>query len=133
ACRWAFARLSRPRPGAVKRRATNACVRRIALALLALSWALACTAQAADPRLWTRTGATTLPSDYWQGLATAGDGALLFAGPQIGLYRTTPDLRSETARVASAIPASVQTGERFNHIGDVEFDPREGGRLVLPL
>jgi hypothetical protein len=60
------------------------------------------------------------------------DGSLLFDGPQEGLYRTDAGL-VEHARVADAIPASVFSSERFNHIGDVEFDPREGGRLLAPL
>src|SRR4051794_919281 len=77
---------------------------------------------------WMVTGRTTLPSDYWQGVAFDGAGAAWFAGPSVGLYRTSPRL-AEEARVASAL----SPGEPFNHIGDLEWDGREGGRLLLPL
>jgi hypothetical protein len=102
-------------------------VRRIALAglLFALT---AQNAAATDPGRWVDTGMTTLPSEYWQGVAFDPAGSAWFAGPQQGLYRTGPEL-TEQARVA----AGIAPGEPFNHIGDVEWDAGEGGRLLLPL
>jgi hypothetical protein len=96
-----------------------------ALAALALLSAPAA-APAADA--WVVTGRSTLPPQYWQGVAFDPSGTSWFAGPVVGLYRDDPGLR-ETARVDSALVA----GEPFNHIGDLEFDPRENGRLLLPL
>lgn len=77
---------------------------------------------------WTVTGKTTLPPQYWQGVAFDVSGTSWFAGPVVGLYRDDAAGR-EVARVDTATIA----GEPFNHIGDLEFDTREGGRLLLPL
>src|SRR3954466_8066596 len=98
----------------------------LALAVLLLVVAVPASARAADR--WVVTGRTTLPVNYWQGVAMAPTGAAWFDGPVVGLYRTDDRLR-ERARVDTGIAP----GEPFNHIGDLEWDPREGGRLLLPL
>jgi hypothetical protein len=57
---------------------------------------------------------------------------LFFSGPVKGLYRTSRSLR-ETAATPSAIPASVEAVEGYNHVGDISFDKVDGGRVLLPL
>jgi hypothetical protein len=104
-------------------------LRRIATLLLFLG--LAAPAGAADPGRWTLTGRTTLPPEYFQGLA-ADPGGIVFAGPQIGLHRTDLRLR-QVASIPTGIHPDVAAGEGFNHIGDIAYDPRGGGRLLLPL
>ena len=89
-------------------------------------------AGAADPPRWTPTGTTSLPLAYWQGVTVDPQRNLYFDGVVPGLYRTDPALR-ETGRRDDAIPASVRMGEGYNHIGDISWDAREGGRLLLPL
>ena len=89
-------------------------------------------AGAADPARWTLTGTTSLPIVYWQGVTVDPQRNLYFDGVFLGLYRTDPAL-GETARNDAAIPPDVRTNERYNHIGDLSWDAREGGRLLLPL
>jgi hypothetical protein len=101
------------------------------LAAVVLLVALAAPAQAADPGRWTLTGRTTLPMEYFQGLA-ADPAGVMFAGPQVGLHRTGLDLR-QTATNPNGIHPEVLSGEGFNHIGDLAYDARGGGRLLLPL
>ena len=79
------------------------------------------------------TGASSVPLTYWQGLTSdPGERNLYFVGVFEGLWRTTPSLR-QTAGVPAAIPASVKAAEGYNHIGDPTWNPREGGRVLLPL
>ena len=100
-------------------------------ALLAL--ALCAPAAAKDPGRWTLSGWSSVPTLYWQGVTSAGQSApLYFSGPVKGLYRTGLSLR-ETAATPSAIPASVEAVEGYNHVGDISFDRRDGGRVLLPL
>ena len=48
------------------------------------------------------------------------------------MYRTDLEL-VEQGRNVSAIPTDVYERERYNHIGDITWDHREGGRVLLPL
>jgi hypothetical protein len=103
---------------------------RILLALAAGVLALgAPPAQAA----WRLESARAMSVLFNQGIAYDGaTRSLFFAGvssqTNSGLYRTDPGLRRTAAREA-AIP---RTPERYNHIGDISFDPA-GRRLLVPL
>jgi hypothetical protein len=68
---------------------------------------------------------------YFQGLTHSAAGAWFFDGIAVGLYRTDRDLR-ENATNPGALPPDL-TAQGFNHIGDLTWDAREGGRLLLPL
>jgi hypothetical protein len=107
-------------------------VRKLLAPLLLLALALPAQAGAADPGLWAETGRSTTPLEYYQGVASSPDRNLFFDGIYTGLYRTDSALR-ETGRNNDVIPASVHLAERYNHIGDIAFDSREGGRVLLPL
>ncbi|MDQ6793796.1 MAG: hypothetical protein M3067_03015, partial [Chloroflexota bacterium] len=91
-------------------------------------------AHAGDPGRWTITGRSTVPLEYYQGLA--GDAptrpTLFFTGIDFGLYRTDADLH-ETGRNLDAIPPQVHATEGYDHIGDPAYDAREGGRVLLPF
>jgi len=91
-------------------------------------------AEAADPGRWTLTGRSTVPLEYYQGVASDGPRgpSLFFDGIHLGLYRTDARLR-ETARNNDAIPLPVTAAEGYNHIGDIAHDTREGGRVLLPV
>jgi hypothetical protein len=89
-------------------------------------------AQAADPGRWVETGFDPIPISYYQGVTSDPTGDLFFDGFTVGVYRTSGDL-TEEASVANAIPADVNSRERYNHIGDLSWDAAEGGRLLLPL
>lgn len=91
-------------------------------------------AHAIDPGRWTATGRSTVPLEYYQGVASDGtrSPSLFFDGVHLGLYRTDAGLH-ETARSNNAIPATVTATERYNHIGDIAYDAREGGRVLLPV
>jgi hypothetical protein len=104
------------------------------LALLAVLGALLVpgAARAADPGRWGETGFSPVPLEYFQGVTTDRSGNFFFDGIQVGIYRTDP-LLSETARLESGIPVDVFLREGYNHIGDITWDKREGGRVLLPL
>lgn len=89
-------------------------------------------AQAADPGRWTETGRSTIPLYYYQGITSDPAERLFFNGVHVGLYRTDANL-NETARRDDVIPPDVHARERYNHIGDIDWDAREGGRVLLPL
>jgi len=89
-------------------------------------------AHAADPARWVETGHSPVPLEYFQGVTTDRDGNFYFDGIQVGIYRTDP-LLNETARLESGIPVDVYLREGYNHIGDITWDKREGGRVLLPL
>ena len=90
-------------------------------------------AQTPDSGRWVLTGATSVPTRYWQGLTADPTGRnVFFVGTFEGLWRTTPRLR-QTAGRAAVIPAEVKAAEGYNHIGDPSWDGAEGGRVVLPL
>jgi hypothetical protein len=108
-------------------------VRRALVTLVVASLAVIPTAaRAADPGRWTVTGSTTLPLEYYQGVAPDPAGNLYFDGIDVGLYRTDGALK-ETGRTTDVIPADVHTSEKYNHIGDLTWDAGEGGRVLLPL
>jgi hypothetical protein len=90
-------------------------------------------AVAQDPGRWLLTGASSVPTVYWQGLTSdPAEQNLYFVGIFEGLWRTTPLLR-QTAGVPDAIPPAVTEAEGYNHIGDPTWNPNEGGRVLLPL
>jgi hypothetical protein len=93
----------------------------------------AATAPAADPGRWVETGRSTTSVNYWQGVTFAPLAAsFYFDGVAQGLWKTDVNL-NRTAGVSAAIPASVRAAEGYNHLGDLSFDPAEGGRVLLPL
>jgi hypothetical protein len=94
--------------------------------------ASAATASAADPGRWTETGRSTIPLYYYQGVSSDPARNLFFNGVDVGLYRTDANL-SEKARNDDVIPPAVHASEQYNHIGDITWDEREGGRVLLPL
>jgi hypothetical protein len=102
--------------------------------LLAVAALLACAplAHAADPGRWVETGKTTTPIYYYQGVTSDPARNFYFDGVHVGVYRTDSDL-NETARKDDAIPPAVHASENYNHIGDLTWDAREGGRLLLPV
>jgi hypothetical protein len=89
-------------------------------------------AAAAAPQGLRLADARRVPIEYFQGLAHDRAGARFFDGVVAGLYRTDRALR-ERARDPLAIPAPVASTFGFNHIGDITWDPAEGGRLLLPF
>jgi hypothetical protein len=93
--------------------------------------AAAMPAGAADPGRWTLTGRSTVPLEYYQGI-TSGRSSLFFNGIDFGLYRTDMSLH-ENGRTEDVIPPSVTASEGYNHTGDIAFDNREGGRVLLPM
>ena len=109
---------------------------KVAKVLIALAAAAACvvpgTAGAADPGRWVETGHSSVPLEYFQGVTSGPHRGLFFDGLFVGLYRTDPYL-NEQARNNSAIPVDVFERERYNHIGDITWDDREHGRVLLPL
>ena len=105
---------------------------RAALTAALLVAILAPAADAADPGRWRETGLSTIPLEYYQGMTHDPQRNLYFDGIHVGLYRTDSNLR-ETARNNDVIPPSVHVSERYNHIGDISWDAREGGRILLPL
>jgi hypothetical protein len=68
---------------------------------------------------------------YFQGLTHAAAGAWFFDGIAVGLYRTDRDLRQDAVNPDAL--AGDLAAQGFNHIGDLTWDAREGGRLLLPL
>lgn len=109
-------------------------IRPVAVLALAACALAAPAAHAADPGRWTLTGRSTVPLEYYQGIASDGPVRpdLFFSGIHVGLYRTNSELR-ETGRANNVIPPAVTVAERYNHIGDIAYDAREGGRVLLPM
>jgi hypothetical protein len=105
--------------------------RRIAVVLAFAALALAGPARAADPDRWRLSQADSVSLNYFQGLTHAASGSLFFDGITVGLYRTDREL-VQKALVANALTPDL-TAQGFNHIGDLTWDAREGGRLLLPL
>jgi hypothetical protein len=89
-------------------------------------------AAAVDPGRWIETGHSDIPLEYFQGVTSDRQRNLFFDGIFVGLYRTDSDL-VETIRNPAAIPLDIAAQEFYNHIGDLTWDGREGGRLLLPL
>jgi hypothetical protein len=108
---------------------------RRSIALLAALTALAvlgASARAGDPGRWRATGVSRIPLTYFQGMASDPARSLWFDGVFNGLYRTDAALR-ERAQRDVAIPVGVAASQGYNHIGDISWDRREGGRVLLPL
>ena len=100
---------------------------------LSASAALAPAAGALDPGRWVLTGASSVPTTYYQGLTSdPAQRRVYFVGVFTGVWRTTPRLL-QSAGVADAIPPAVRATEGYNHIGDLTWNRAEGGRLILPL
>jgi hypothetical protein len=110
--------------------------RRILLlvALLAATALLDGVSGAAAPhkRGWVETGNSPVPLEYFQGVTSDKSGDIYFDGVFSGLFRTDSQLVEE-ARNVNVIPADVNARERYNHVGDITWDKREGGRVLLPL
>jgi len=105
----------------------------LAAMTLVASLVLAATASARDPGRWVLTGASSIPSNYWQGLATSpSENNIFFIGPAQGLWQTTPQL-VQTAGVDKEIPTDLRHTIGYNHIGDPTWLGGEGGRIVLPM
>ena len=73
-----------------------------------------------------------MPLEYFQGVTsdrTATCGSTACSG------RPVPHrpLLAEQARDESEIPVDVFLREGYNHIGDITWDSRERGRILLPL
>jgi hypothetical protein len=81
---------------------------------------------------WAETGNSLVPLEYFQGVTSDQSRDLYFDGVFAGLYRTDSNLVEE-ARNGSPIPDDVNQREGYNHIGDITWDKREGGRVLLPL
>jgi hypothetical protein len=112
-------------------------VRRIALLAGVAACVCAAVAPAAadarDPGRWVLTGASSIPTNYWQGLTSdPAKRRVFFIGVFEGLWRTTPSLR-QTAGIGNEIPADVKAVEGYNHMGDPTWNPGDGGRVLLPL
>jgi hypothetical protein len=105
----------------------------LATAALAALLAFATSASARDPGRWVLTGASSIPSNYWQGLTTPPSAeSVYFIGPAQGLWQTNPQL-VQTAGVDKEIPTDLRHDIGYNHIGDPTWLPGEGGRVVLPM
>jgi hypothetical protein len=105
---------------------------RAATFALAALLAAPAAATAADPGLWIKTSQLTKPATFRQGLASdPTTGNVFFSGSFSGITLTHNEkvLKTNTA----AIPKDVADREKYNHIGDIAFDPGEGGRILLPL
>jgi hypothetical protein len=110
-----------PRPG----------VRRAVFAA-ALALAVPASAHAADPGLGIKTSQLHKPAWYRQGLASnPATGDVFFSGSFSGITLTRDE--REVRQNTQAIPKDVADREQYNHIGDIAFDPGEGGRILLPL
>jgi hypothetical protein len=89
-------------------------------------------ARAADPGRWRMTGITPIPLVYYQGIAASPAGRLFFDGIFAGLFRTDSQFAQQAA-VPQEIPTAVTARYGFNHMGDITWDRRQGGRVLLPL
>jgi len=98
--------------------------------LVVVAWAPP--AGPADPGRWRTAGVSRIPLEYYQGIASDPWRRLWFDGVFDGLYRTDARL-VERARDDAVIPAAVTAREGYNHVGDISWDGREGGRILLPL
>jgi hypothetical protein len=117
----------RPRRAGIGRRLTAA----VASAALAAALAAPGPASGADPGRWRLAQADSVPLSYFQGLTHSAGGSWFFDGITVGLFRTNRTL-VQKAQAPSALTPDL-TAQGFNHIGDLTWDAREGGRLLLPL
>src|SRR3954449_1409145 len=89
-------------------------------------------ALAADPGLWKETGRSSVPLYYYQGVTSDALRNLYFDGVDFGLYKTDSQL-NQLAGHNDEIPPDVHVREGYDHMGDLTWDPNEGGRILLPL
>jgi hypothetical protein len=97
--------------------------------------AIASPAAARDPGRWVDTGFSRFLPSYNQGITVDPSRNVYFDGTALrvnGLFRTNTSLQ-QAAAVSPEIPADVNAREGYNHIGDLSWDPGEGGRILLPL
>lgn len=111
----------------IRRRLTAA----IATAALLAALAAAGPASGADPGRWRLAQADRVPLSYFQGVTHSAAGSWFFDGITVGLYRTNRGLVQQADDPSALTPDLTAQG--FNHIGDLTWDPREGGRLLLGL
>jgi hypothetical protein len=108
-------------------------LRTLLVVVFVLGLGIVPSAAAQDPGHWLLTGASSVPSSYWQGLTSDPQEAnVFFVGVFQGLWRTTPKLH-QTAGSPTEIPPAVTQSEGYNHIGDPTWNPGEGGRVLLPM
>jgi hypothetical protein len=105
--------------------------RGLTISLLALLVSVP-SALASDPGRWRETGRDELPITYYQGVTHDPAGSWYFDGIYAGLWRTDTAF-TQTGGNPNAFPADVSASEQYNHIGDLTFDPSNGGRLILPV
>ncbi len=108
------------------------CTALLAFAALILASTGPPAAQAQDPGRWVEVGHDPVPLVYFQGVTSDPRRNLFFDGIFTGLYRTDPDLNEQTYNL-NGIPQDVVEREGYNHIGDITWDQRERGRILLPL
>jgi len=113
-------------------RASSVVVAVVATALVLVAAASATAATTVTGGRWAITAERQVPLRYFQGLTHNEANDLLFVGIFKGGYRTDGTLR-ELVSNESLIPAAVEQGVGFNHIGDPTFDRVDGGRLLVPL
>src|SRR2546423_11989706 len=89
-------------------------------------------ALAADPGLWKETGRSSVPLYYYQGISSDPQKNLCFDGISFGLYKTDSQL-NQLAGHNDEIPPDVPLREGYDHMGDLTWDPNDGGRILLPL
>ena len=103
-----------------------------ALTLMLAALLAAAPAHAGTAADWIKTGRSTMPLNYFQGITHDDRGNLFFDGVNVGLYRTDTKLKEE-ARNLDVIDPAAKENPGFNHIGDITWDKAEGGRIILPL
>jgi hypothetical protein len=114
----------------------KATFRVVLIVALVAAGALVGGAASASPkheRGWVETGHSLVPLEYFQGLTSDPQRDIYFAGVFTGLYRTDENLVEETRSNFNVIAPEVGQREGYNHIGDITWDKREGGRVLLPL
>jgi hypothetical protein len=76
--------------------------------------------------VWVDAGKTPIPITFYQGVTADPLGGLYFDGIVNGLHRGARSVDPE-------IPPDVTATQGYDHIGDIAWDRRERGRLILPL
>jgi hypothetical protein len=104
----------------------------VAAALMSVAVAAAAPASGVtDPGRWRLVATHDIPLTYYQGSTGDGQGHFFFQG-HVGLYRTDRNLTQQNGN-NDVIPPRVHLTEGYDHIGDIDWDYREGGRVLLPL
>ena len=103
----------------------------VASAALAAAIAAPGPASGADPGRWRLAQTDSVPLSYFQGLTHSAAGSWFFDGITVGLFRTDRALVQKASNPSALTPDLTAQG--FNHVGDLTWDAREGGRLLLPL